>query len=286
MKQTFLLIASGICGLAMSSHAALIAHYKFDEAAATTSAVDQLGGTSGVIGSSVVTGVTGIAGNAYQFPDLATAAGIVDMGNASFYAGPGGLNAANQVTYSVWMNSTDSDANRNTILYSGSDTVANSYQDIGMSGEVNVGINSVDGSASGRNRPAGATIPQQTGVFSSPTVIHDGTWHHLALTVDLSTATMVLYVDGVASATQNFAAATVLFPVFNNFEIGRLGRTGGSGPTDAFGGLIDDVQVYNTALTAGEVQYLYSNPGKAVPEPGVFGLAGLGLLALTFRRRN
>lgn len=285
MKQKFLLIASGLCGLAMSSHAALIAHYKFDELTGL-SAADELGGTSGAIGTSVVIGQAGIAGSkAYLFPDAATQAGIVDMGNASFFAGTTGLNSSSQVTYSVWMNSNDSDANRNTILYSGSDTVANSYQDIGMSGELNATINSIDGAASGRNRPAGATIPQQTGVFSSPTTLHDGNWHHLALTVNLTTATMVLYVDGLASATQTFSTAAVLFPVFNNFEIGRLGRTGGSGPTDAFGGLIDDVQVYNHALVAEEVQYLFSNPGLAVPEPGVFALAGLGLLTLTFRRR-
>ncbi|RYD44652.1 MAG: PEP-CTERM sorting domain-containing protein [Verrucomicrobiaceae bacterium] len=286
MKKTFLLIASGICCLAASSHAALIAHYKFDELTGS-SAIDELGGTSGLIGSGVVIGQTGIGGgNAYLFPDAATQAGIVDMGNASFFSGANGLNSSTQVTYSVWMNSTDSDANRNTVLYSGSDTVANSYQDIGMSGEVNATINSADGAASARNRPAGATIPQQTGVFSSPTTLHDGNWHHLALTVDLTTATMVLYVDGVASATQSFGTATVLFPVFNNFEIGRLGRTGGSGATDAFGGLIDDVQVYNTALAAQDVLYLFQNPGESVPEPSVIAFAGLGLLSLAFRRRG
>jgi MYXO-CTERM domain-containing protein len=283
MKQTLFFIASGICGLALSSHAALIAHYKFDELSGT-SAADALGGTSGVIGSSVVVGQNGIGGSkAYLFPDAATQAGIVDMGNASFFSGTGGLNSSTQVTYSLWMNSTDSDTNRNTILFSGSDTVANVYQDIGMSGETNATINTVDGAASARNRPAGATIPQQTGVFSSPVVIHDGNWHHLALTVDLSTTTMILYVDGVASASQNFGTATVLFPVFNNFEIGRLGRQGS--PVDAYGGLVDDVQVYNTALTAAEVQSLHATPGSVVPEPGVFALAGLGLLTLTIRRR-
>ncbi len=283
MKSKILLIACGIAVSAMSSHAALIAHYKFDEVTGT-SAADQLGGTPGVIGSSVTIGQTGIAGGAYLFPDLATTAGIVDMGNASFFSGTGGLNSSSQVTYSLWMKSSDSDTNRNTILYSGSDTVANTYQDIGMSGETNVGINTVDGAASARNRPVGAVIAQQTGIFSTPTVIHDDTWHHLALTVDLTTATMVLYVDGVAAATQTFSSGTVLFPVFNNFEIGRLGRQGS--PTDSYGGLVDDVQVYNNALTGGEVLYLYQNPGVAIPEPGALALGGLGLLFLTFRRRS
>lgn len=280
MKLKFFTIATCICGFAATGQAALLAHYQFDEAAGATLAVDQLGGTSGAIGGSVVTGVAGISGSAYQFPDLATQAGIVDMGNASFFAGSTGLNASSQVTYSVWMNSTDSDANRNTILYSGSDTTANSYQDLGMSGET-----TSDGTASARSRPVGASIPQQTGIFSSTTTIHDGNWHHLAMTVDLTSSTMNLYVDGVLTNTQDMTGGAVLFPVFNNFEVGRLGRTGGSGPTDAYGGLVDDVQIYNTALSASDIGFLFANPGTAVPEPSVIALAGFGLLSLAYRRR-
>jgi hypothetical protein len=286
MKQRILLIVSGICGFAMSGHAALIAHYNFDEAAGATLAVDQLGGTSGAIGSAIVTGVAGISGNAYSLPDIATGqTGIVDMGNASFFAGPSGLNSSTQLTYSVWMNSTDSDANRNTILYSGSDTVANSYTDLGLSGENNVGNGSIDGAASSRNRPAGASVAQQTGIFSSPTTIHDGAWHHLAMTIDLSSGILNLYVDGALAKTQNFSGVgnAVIFPVFNNFEIGRLGRQGT--PVDSYGGLVDDVQVYNQALTLNQVHYLYANPGEVIPEPRALALAGLGLLSLLHRRR-
>ncbi|MES2571420.1 MAG: LamG domain-containing protein [Verrucomicrobiota bacterium] len=276
MKQ-ILLIASGILGLAVSSQAGLVAHYPFDEAAGATLAIDQLGGTSGAIGGSVITGVIGIAGGAYQFPDLTTQAGIVDMGNASFFAGLSGLNASTQLTYSVWMNSTDADANRNTIVYSGSDTVANSYTDLGLSGTAG----SV-GAASARNRPVGAGAAQQVGIFS-PITINDGAWHHLVMTIDLSPGILHLYVNGALANTQNFSANAVLFPVFNNFEIGRLGRQGTQ--VDAFGGLVDDLQVYNTALSAEDVGFLFANPGMAVPEPGSFALVGLGLLPLVRRRR-
>lgn len=284
MKSPVLLMASGFFGLALSSQAALIAHYKFDEEALSSFAVEELGGTSGLIGTSVVTGVPGISGNAYQFPDQATQAGIVDMGDASIFGGLSGLNFSTQLTFSVWMNSTDSDTNRNTIVFAGSDTVTNSYTDLGMSGETNPGNTSIDGAASARNRPNNTgNSAQQTGIFSSPTTIHDGNWHHLALTIDLVPGILSLYVDGVLAKTQNFSAGTVAFPVYNNFEIGRLGRQGT--PTDAFGGFIDDVQVYNTALTDIEVDYLFDHPGLAVPEPGALALVGLGLLSLTYRRR-
>lgn len=276
VKRPPILLLASCLALALPGQAALIAHYKFDEAAGTTQAVDQLGGTSGAIGASVVTGVAGKAGNAYQFPDLATQAGIVDMGNASFFAGPTGLNASSQLSYSVWVNSTDSDTNRNTIVFSGSDTVANVYTDLGMSGETNAATGTVDGAASARNRPVGASggnVSQSTGIFSSPTVIHDGNWHHLVMTVDLSPGIMKLYVDGVLTSTQNFSANAVLFPVFNNFEIGRLGRQGTQ--VDPFGGLIDDVQVYNQALTPEQVVYLRDHPGQSfsAADTDVDGLA-------------
>lgn len=301
MNKKTLLIVAGLCGLATSSHAeldpSLLAWYKFDEGAGATLAVDELGGTSGAVGSSVVTGIAGKAGNAYQFPDLATQAGIVDMGNASFFSGSTGLNAATAVTYSLWMNSTDSDTNRNVILYSGSDTIANSYQDLGMSGENNPGINSIDGAAHARNRPAGANVTpitpaksaQQTGIFSTPVVIHDGSWHHVAMTIDLNTTVLSLYVDGALAAAQNFGSGVAAFPVFNNFEIGRLGRQGTQ--VDPYGGLVDDVQVYNAALNADQVLWLFNNPGEAltvVPEPGAVAWAVTGLCGalIACRRRT
>lgn len=139
-----LLVAAGLSCLTMSSQAGLLAHYKIDEPSAATVAVDELGGTSGAIGSTVTIGVAGISGNAYSLPDIATGqTGIVDMGDASFFAGTTGLNASTQLTDPVWMNSTDSDPDRNTILNSGSSTVSNSYQNLGICGQTDVPTNAV-----------------------------------------------------------------------------------------------------------------------------------------------
>lgn len=266
--------AAGVACLAMTAPASLVAHYTFDENAGATLALEESGGTSGVIGASVVTGVTGISGNAYQFPNLATAAGIVDMGDATFFDA---IEASQALTFSAWIKTTDTNNGRNVVVFAGSDTVANRYIDLGVVG----GTSLNPGTANGRLRPT-ANVSDISEVFSTPTLVNNDEWRHLALTINLASDTISLYVDGALASTGGLVSET--FPGFNNFEIGRLGRSGTQ--VDPFGGLVDDVQVYDHALSANQVQFLFNNPGMAVPEPGSLALAGLGLLTLARRRRG
>jgi hypothetical protein len=276
MKQRFLLIATGFFGLAISSPGALVAHYKFDELAGATTAANELAGSTGAVGANVTTGIAGISGNAYQFGGAtANQADIVDMANASFFPA---IVASGQLSFSAWINTLDTTGNRNTVVFAGNDTSSTVYADLG----VGAGLAAPDtGAATARNRPVGATSAQQTGIYSTPVVVNDGGWHHLVMTVDLAAATLALYVDGVLANTQTMGTAA--FPTFNNFEIGRLGR---SSPVDPYQGLVDDVQVYDHALSLGEVQYLFANPGVAVPEPSVLAFAGLGMLPVFRRKRR
>lgn len=273
-NRRILSIAAVVCGFAMTSQAALIAHYKFDEGVGATSAAEELGGTAGVIGTNVTTGATGISGNAYQFGNDASDNGIVSMGNASFLSQ---ITTSNQYTFSAWIKTADISGNRNTAVFAGANA-NNVYADLGLTNELVAGV--PRGEASARNRPSTANSAQQTGVFSTGVKVNDDTWHHLVMTVDLSTSLMSLYVDGALANTQ---AATVI-PTFVQFEVGRLGRVTQT-KVDPFDGLIDDVQVYNHALSQSEVQFLFNNPGTAVPEPGSLVLAGIGLLSLARRRR-
>jgi glucose/arabinose dehydrogenase/mono/diheme cytochrome c family protein len=236
--------------------AALVGHYKFDEAAGTTTALNQVPGAStGAVGNAVTTGATGISGNAYQFHNSIAQAGIVDMGNASFFQA---ITSSGSMTFSAWVKTSDTTGNRNTVVFAGDNTAANVYADLGVA----AGQAGFLGSASARNRPQGAQPPQQTGIYGSPAApaVNDGNWHHLAMTVDLASATLSLYVDGVLANTQTMG--TPLLPVLNNFEIGRLGR---AAPADAFEGFVDDVQIYDSALSPSEIGYLHSHPGMPVP---------------------
>lgn len=105
--------------------------------------------------------------------------------------------------------------------------------------------------------------------------IDDGTWHHVAYVYDGTTLTG--YVDGVAGTTP-VAVAIGRDLLLEDIELGNEGSGGGGGGQE--GRLIDNVRVYNNALSASEVAAL------TVPEPSticLLTLAGLGFVAA--RRR-
>ncbi len=277
MKLRNLLIASGLLNLTLSSHGALIAHYTLDEGAGATTAANEVGGsTAGAVGSLVTTGVTGVSGNAYSFTGAAAQDNIVDMGNASFLPS---IATSGQYTFSAWVNSSEVVGGRNVVVFAGDSGDSNSYIDLGTA----IDDLTPPGQAYMRHRVDTNGAGASSFFGGTDGVVVDGTWHHIAMTADTGTLTINLYVDGVFRSTGAIVpGSSGNFPLLNNFEIGRLGR---SAPTDGYQGLVDDVQVYDHALSAGEIAFIFANPGQAVPEPGSLALVGLGALTLIRRKR-
>lgn len=105
-----------------------------------------------------------------------------------------------------------------------------------------------------------------TGYISGPTATTE--WTHLAVTFDGSTVT--LYVDGASAGAD--ASVTPTGIVADSLAIG--GR--GDGPTAlSFDGLIDEVRIYDYALSPDEVSALYTRP--SAPAEAVDGVAGRAL---------
>lgn len=100
---------------------------------------------------------------------------------------------------------------------------------------------------------------------------------HYALVVDATAETSTLYVDGVIAATLGSAIVTTRAGTHT-----RLGRQMDS-HLEYFDGWVDEVRIYDGALTASEVSAL----AAPVPEPGpMVSMAG-GLVALgCFRSRT
>jgi concanavalin A-like lectin/glucanase superfamily protein len=103
----------------------------------------------------------------------------------------------------------------------------------------------------------------------SMTVVDDNRWHSCAVVLD-GQGTNLLYVDGVLSA-QDSSIATLSGVVaspyvgyydstlnYLNNQFWRIGASQWSGQIwNVFNGLIDDVRIYNVALSSNQVQQLY-----------------------------
>ena len=76
-------------------------------------------------------------------------------------------------------------------------------------------------------------------------------WHHLAYTYDGTTH--ILYIDGVEQATSTSVGQT---GTVTSVQIGAA-----SNYSEYFNGRIDEVRIYNTALTAAQISALY-NQGR------------------------
>jgi len=82
-------------------------------------------------------------------------------------------------------------------------------------------------------------------------------WHHVAMTYDGSStaAGIHIYVDGVLQTVSNsLSALTSSIQVATDIKIG----TDVPGNGDSFSGTIDDVRIYNRALSAAEIARLYN----------------------------
>ena len=110
---------------------------------------------------------------------------------------------------------------------------------------------------------------------NSNAVVADGSWHHVAVTVDATGND--LYIDGnqlsAGEKTYMFgtsSSSTAFFSSVNFVDAVQIGVTGENGTyAYDFNGLIDDVQVYNYALSALDISEL-ANPTTSDATVGNF----------------
>jgi hypothetical protein len=98
-------------------------------------------------------------------------------------------------------------------------------------------------------------------------------WTHFVITRDLSTGKLKIYIDGVLKQTWDI---TTVSASTGSYKIG------GNASPRFYNGSIDDVRIYNRALSAGEVKELFENTQRhtsplIIPSGGV-GLVDSGLV--------
>ena len=118
-----------------------------------------------------------------------------------------------------------------------------------------------------------------------PNAFSQGTWSHLAITYDASTTTKVLYVNGVAVSTevQSYVPNGTTPETSRPFNIGA-GQDFGDG--FFFTGNIDDVAVWDEALSADAIGSVMLNGVGVIPEPSSVLLFAFGSAATFLRRRR
>jgi fibronectin type 3 domain-containing protein len=206
----------------------LVAAYGFDEGTGTTAGDSTASGLNGTLnGAAWVT--TGKYGKALSFNGTSSLVTVAD-------AGPLHLSAA--MTLEAWVYPTTASTNFATAVLKERGTTGLAYSlyvtdgaNRPPSGYINVG---------GVDRNATGTM-----------VLPLNTWTHLAVTYNGST--FRLYVNGVqvASKSQTGTIASSTSPL-------RIG--GNSVWGEYFNGLIDELRVYNTALTQAQIQSDMNTP--------------------------
>lgn len=116
----------------------------------------------------------------------------------------------------------------------------------------------------------------------SSTVAVAGTWYHVVGVVQEplngSNAEARIYINGVQQGAANANTFTTVYITNSPVTIGcRADKNGNM--VDAFQGTIDEVRIYDRALTLSDIQQLYNNKAFSVANNGIGswnGLAGSG----------
>jgi hypothetical protein len=180
---------------------------------------------------------------------------VFDGNNSAVNVGPAGSLQLQDFTVECWIkranaNQVTGDPTRDAVFFSFG------------SGGYGFGLNFA-------SRPLLSKIDVNSEFPSAPVTVTDTNWHHMAVTK--SGSTVVFYVDGVPYAAPPY---TDTFTFTTNAAVGAEPR--GANVSNSFWGTVDELSVYNRALTANEILHIYfaDSAGKCPPicDPAPIGL--------------
>ncbi|QDU58702.1 LamG domain-containing protein [Aeoliella mucimassa] len=241
MKHTPLpiLLILPILLLTSPIQAALVTHYPFDaDGSATVGADATLGGSASIDNSDYAVGSGSLA---------LSAATDDALGEDGAVSGDSFTWTSDIRTVAFWMKGTAGDHGDSfsTLISLGAGTGAGERFDVRLDGDA-------------------LRLEVQSGGFTTSSIVADDQWHHIAVVVPIDEATVSdvqYYIDGlyVDNFNHTRAIATAEGPL-------RIGDSYQDNGRD-FKGNIDDVRLYDSALSAQEIADL-----AAVPEPSTICL--------------
>lgn len=258
----------------MAGQASLVAHFDFEEGSGTSTA-SQVGGWSGPFSGAPQWITTGLA----PVPSGTTAALQFSGAGDWIITDFAGIGGSSDRSVSFWVNTANDTQNSGIVAWGNSQSNGTKWH---------VRINNA---AANGTQGAIRTEIQGSYEIDGP-VIAGGLWHHVVSVYDsggtFGSGQVRHYIDGVLysdgqtgtgadTVTVNTSTSSTVSG--NIYPVMLGGRHQGS--LASFAGLVDEVRIYDHALTPAEVQGLY------VPEPTVGVLGALACaLVLGVRRRG
>jgi len=149
------------------------------------------------------------------------------------------LGITGNLTLSAWFKSSASTNQRIISMDSGSSTGRNYIIQLESSGYV-------------RGIVWSGSTAYQAGTISTTPGLSDGNWHHVALVYKPSTK-VEIFIDGVSKDQNTSGIPSSINSIAQDLVIGRATPATGN----FFNGSIDEVAIFNTALSAEKIQQIY-----------------------------
>ena len=228
----------------------VIAEYRMDELSWNGSAGEVVDSTGNGNNAAAVNGATTTQGklcNAGNFNGSNQNLLLPNTSALNFGPGAG-------FTISTWIKTTDA--------YGGIVSLRNTGDGGQVVIDLSLGYNGAITAGGGQFVPLlrdnGGTI----GYFTSGPVVNNGAWHFLAITFNPTTSTFTSYVDG-SSAGSVSLSANAGFTSYGVRTVGNEGYWVFSNFTSTdniyFSGQIDELKLFNSALSASTISTIYSN---------------------------
>ena len=240
------------------AQAGLLAHWKFDEGSGTSVADSSSNSNTGTL--------TNMTGNEWTTGPVGGALNFDGVDDYVLVSHDSSLNATSALSVAFWIKTTNSQQH----------VVSKSLAHSGSEADDSFGLRIHSDGAPAIQISNGTDVPM---LYSSQ-AITDGAWHHVAYVFDRPTSKF--YIDGAYDGSGSYTSFDYdLHITTEDVYIGASDTVNFSGgPYNFLDGSLDDLRIYDSALTAAQIQAL----ANGVPEPSTLILSLVGLVGCILAR--